>query len=87
MVRACESMSFDLILCTQLCEFELIDYAFILIAANSCKCEDGAAKTEAECTTHQASMCASCNAGFRLNSDSTTCLGIGLVACERALHL
>ena len=62
-------------------------YSFICIAANVCKCDDGTAKTGADCTTHDASMCARCDEGFTTNAGNTACLGIDLVACEKALQV
>ena len=42
-----------------------------------CKCDDGTAASGADCTTHDESICARCDAGFRLKSDKTACEGIG----------
>eukprot|EP01048_Picozoa_sp_COSAG05_P018222 COSAG05_NODE_2626_length_2827_cov_6.326979_1_plen_911_part_10 len=41
---------------------------------NSCKCANGTPKSGSQCTSHDASMCKSCNSGFRLNDDKTKCL-------------
>ena len=42
---------------------------------DKCKCDHGTAATGAACTTHDASICASCDKGFRPNADNTACLG------------
>ena len=41
--------------------------------ANACVCTDGNAKSGAELTTNEATMCASCNEGFTKNTASTAC--------------
>ena len=43
-----------------------------------CKCDDGTAATGAACTEHDASICASCDAGFTITCDKTACKNIGL---------
>ena len=40
---------------------------------NSCKCENGTPKSDSECSKHQAAMCKSCDSGFAMNSEQTSC--------------
>ena len=42
-------------------------------AANECTCENGTPAAGASCSTHEAAICASCSAGYQLNSSA--CVG------------
>ena len=41
---------------------------------NTCNCPHGTQKTGSQCPNHNASLCATCDSGFKLSSDNTTCL-------------
>jgi len=44
-----------------------------------CTCANGVAKTGADCTTHGASMCESCSAGYTMNTGGTACEGFACI--------
>ena len=43
--------------------------------ANQCSCPNGVGSSGAKCPTDGDSKCESCNAGFKLASDSKSCTG------------
>ena len=44
--------------------------------ANKCSCVNGVELTGAQCVNDGAKACESCNAGFKLDSASSTCAGM-----------
>ena len=44
--------------------------------ANQCSCDNGVGSSGAKCSTDGDSKCESCNAGFKLASDSKSCTGL-----------
>ena len=44
--------------------------------ANQCSCPNGVGSSGAKCSTDGDAKCESCNAGFKLASDSKSCTGI-----------
>merc|ERR1711964_869513 len=57
------------------------------MGANTCKCSGGVAAKGADCTNHDANICASCNPGWALKSKecvANTCKCSGGVAAKGA---
>ena len=54
--------------------YAVVSMFMFVLAANTCKCENGVAQSGARCSVNGASKCSLCNLGWTINHASTECI-------------